>query len=1447
MNEDGFVAVAMVRGLDGEEGKQALGRRFPTGRSNMQISTLGGWSLRAMFSLALVHTASGADGTGHYYRYFDQKMPLVLDGSRIAVFRDTADATVAGRAEPLSKYGIAADGLTATAFPKLSHARTPATVTDETGVRALVSSIAANGDADFVSPVFLDSRGLPLVITQDLLIGFQPGLAADAAEQILVNTVDGQILDRDWTGMKGVYRVRCTSRDGFSVLEKANELADRADVRFAEPDLVSKVLLDFIPNDPLFGSLWGLHNTGQSGGTIDMDMDAPEAWDTTIGSPSIIVVVLDAGVQQDHPDIHQIPGNDLTGNGTGGGPLNACDDHGTCVAGCVSGTINNSIGVSGVAPGAVVASAKVFITDVPCANTGTLQSSWVINALAWAETIGARVTNTSLGFSSSAAVSNKYQSTHNNGIVHCAATGNAGTNNIGYPSSAPGVNAIGALTRSGARASFSQFGTGLDLSAPGQSIVTTDRTGTLGYAAGDYTTIDGTSFASPYAAGVAALVLSANSGLNADQVDQILWSSAVDLGAAGYDTGFGWGFVNANGAVALADPTNLTCADAVQISCNSAQSVVNTQVDNIPSYPYSCGNGHAHNGTVWYKFTATRTSASISTCDSAGTDSTFAVFGGSCGALVPLACVEDGGCNGAGLGKTCVSGLTIGNTYYIEFSSQTAAERGQYSIQVDCSCNGACCTLPPIAGCQDVKDNACSGEWRGPGTVCTTDQDLNGVNDACETTVSKVSQLPAEDQEDLESDVDLVDLTPNVVLADDFTSDGRPITTVRWWGSPLSGTTPDGWAISFHEPLVVPGVAAEALGVYYCGSSVVRTTAMPFAVCDAHLAAQFEVDLVDCCLVHSNADSRSSNTPAKPVAFQEEECFDYDLSIQAIIGHEFTADGFGGCTETVTGNTAAAPFWGWHSTTREVGSRGAIASTLSMAGSDWLYGPWSVVAPACGGPNLAFELLTTTPSGTVQTVFWDNGNPNKRNILNSQYGGELSDYITADDFTLPTGGTINKIEWRNEEEFNFQWDNKVRLEIYPDGPGFPDEGFPILSGWVPDDFGAVTRTNLGGGQFEIAYRYEVTGLNLVLPPGTYWLATATAGVPATTGLAYWATSHTTPFEPALFGNEAHLRAPSAGVTFYFRWDDILPNSNKFDMSFKISTLDDADCNCNGIPDEDDIAALTSLDCNLNGVPDECERDCNDNGQPDDCDIADLSSPDCNTNGTPDECDVMYGTVIDVDDNNVPDLCECAASPAPMPGLEPGGVPKNRYISIAPGGTGRYAIRVRRCTGDCSGTQALEYWWAGAPTNPPEGGGGGNFSASALQCTPHFGDWTAIPVLHLHGQIVMPGNSYEIRAIEEHCVSVMNEEYWYSAPRIITMGKWADVTIPFGGAGQPNFQDVSAIVAKFQTTPTAISKTRAQLQPAVVNPNNPINFQDVSQCVGAFQGKPYPYAVPAACP
>ena len=311
---------------------------------------------------------------------------------------------------------------------------------------------------------------------------------------------------------------------------------------------------ELIPNDPGFSNLWGIQNTGQLGGTAGMDMKGTQAWDITTGSSSIIVVIIDVGVQPDHPDIHQIPGTNFTSDASfNGGPVNACDNHGTAVAGCVSAIINNSLGTVGIAPGCSSASARVFISSSACNGSWTSQSSWTVNALAWAHNIGARISNNSnyYGFQSSA-IAQEYSSTRGVGMVHFASAGNNASSTITYPASLPDVNAVAALNESGSLASFSNYGTGLAFSAPGQDIYTTDRTGTNGWVSGDYVWANGTSFASPYAAGVAALVLSVDPSLNATNVEQLMHQSCVDLGAPGYDTTYGWGFVNAYNAVLFA-------------------------------------------------------------------------------------------------------------------------------------------------------------------------------------------------------------------------------------------------------------------------------------------------------------------------------------------------------------------------------------------------------------------------------------------------------------------------------------------------------------------------------------------------------------------------------------------------------------------------------------------------------------------------------------------------------------------------------------------------------------------------------------------------------------------------------------------------------------------------------------------------------------------------------
>jgi subtilisin family serine protease len=498
----------------------------------------------------------------HYY-YFDQKRPLTLDTRRIAVleYGNTAGTvtSLGGARRALTRLGVRSTSVRPHPIKGWSVADTPARLRTAKGVEALADQVAdrvqapgnraAAPEPDFVSPIFLDEADAPVLITPDILVGFHDGVAPEQAERILRASGAGVIRERDWNDMPGVYRLRSGAKSGFDTLDAANALAERPEVSFAEPDRIVTGQAEFLPNDALFAQQWGLHNTGQSGGAPDSDMDGPEAWDITTGDSSVLVVVLDTGVQQDHPDINQAPGRDFTTNGGDGGPVNQYDNHGTNVAGCVSAIINNNRGVAGIAPNCRVASARVGIA-LDGAGRLNVQTTWIVNALTWAQQIGARVTNAS--FSSGgpfSALDAKYAQTYNNnGMVHFAASGNGG-GTISYPARSPSVNAVGAIDRNGARASFSQYGTGLDFVAPGAQIVTTDRTGPAGYSSSDYRSATGTSFASPYAAGVAALVLSVNPALSASEVEAILQAGCEDLGQGGYDTVYGHGLVNAYTAV----------------------------------------------------------------------------------------------------------------------------------------------------------------------------------------------------------------------------------------------------------------------------------------------------------------------------------------------------------------------------------------------------------------------------------------------------------------------------------------------------------------------------------------------------------------------------------------------------------------------------------------------------------------------------------------------------------------------------------------------------------------------------------------------------------------------------------------------------------------------------------------------------------------------------------
>jgi subtilisin family serine protease len=370
--------------------------------------------------------------------------------------------------------------------------------------------------------------------------------------------------------MANAFRLTTGYRSGIAVLDLANRLAQLPEVRVARPNMIftgrsgsvppsvyQPEPLPVIPNDPEFPNCWGLHNTGQFPGSVeDIDIDAPEAWTFTTGDPSVIIVVIDVGVDQTHSDLNQVPGNDLTdepGAGRDGGPVNACDNHGTAVAGVITAIINNSRGTVGVAPGARIASARAM-KSIDCDGRWSSEDIFTIAALDWAQSIGARITNNSNFYDIpiSDMIEEKYQETRDNGMIHFAIAGNESRRFVEFPAALPSVNAVSAITWSGDRASFSNWGPEVAFAAPGDAIFTTDRSGAAGYSGDDITIGSGTSFAAPMLAGAAALLLSQFPSLTVDRLEGYLELSAVDLGLPGVDEFFGKGLANAHIALKVA-------------------------------------------------------------------------------------------------------------------------------------------------------------------------------------------------------------------------------------------------------------------------------------------------------------------------------------------------------------------------------------------------------------------------------------------------------------------------------------------------------------------------------------------------------------------------------------------------------------------------------------------------------------------------------------------------------------------------------------------------------------------------------------------------------------------------------------------------------------------------------------------------------------------------------
>lgn len=400
----------------------------------------------------------------------------------------------------------------------------------------------------------------------------------------------------------------------------ARQLAQDPDVLYAEADL--RMVPMRAPNDPSYAQQW--HYFEAIGG-----INLPAAWDRTTGSAAITVAVLDTGLTA-HPELdgRRVAGYDFIVNTTtsqdGDGRDPNADDvgdhscngnnsswHGTHVAGTIGAASDNGSGVTGVnwtskiQPIRVLGRCGGYTSDIA---DGMRWAAGIAVAGAPVNATPARVLNLSLGGSGScgATFQNAVNDVVARGTVVVVSAGNSGVDAANAtPANCTGVIAVAATTRSGARASYSNFGATVALAAPGSSILSTLNAGTTTPGAPSYASYSGTSMSAPHVAGVVSLMLSLNANLTPAQVLTALRSSAraFPTGTGGDCTVAlcGAGIVDAAAAlaVALPPPPAPPPTGRVNLALPSSGAVISASSSYGAAFPATGANNGDRMGTNW--------------------------------------------------------------------------------------------------------------------------------------------------------------------------------------------------------------------------------------------------------------------------------------------------------------------------------------------------------------------------------------------------------------------------------------------------------------------------------------------------------------------------------------------------------------------------------------------------------------------------------------------------------------------------------------------------------------------------------------------------------------------------------------------------------------------------------------------------------------------------------
>ena len=336
----------------------------------------------------------------------------------------------------------------------------------------------------------------------------------------------------------------------------AAALAKNKHFKFVEPDRILAPAAT--TNDPSLASQWHLAKIG-----------APTAWDTATGS-NIIVAILDTGVDGSHPDLaaQMVAGWNAFDNNADSADIHG---HGTAVAGTAAAAGNNTIGIASVAYRSRIM--PVRISD----STGYGYFSTMASGLTWAADHGARVANLSYeNVASSSAIDSAAQYFKSKGGLTVVCAGNSGA--LQTVASTGNLVVVSATDSNDAITSWSNYGSYINIASPGLNILTTTR-------GGGYGQWSGTSFSSPMVAGTVALMMAANPALPTSQIQSLLYSTTVDLGAAGKDIRYGAGRVDSARATqaAASATTSDTQAPTVAIAAPTAGTVSGLVAVDVPA------------------------------------------------------------------------------------------------------------------------------------------------------------------------------------------------------------------------------------------------------------------------------------------------------------------------------------------------------------------------------------------------------------------------------------------------------------------------------------------------------------------------------------------------------------------------------------------------------------------------------------------------------------------------------------------------------------------------------------------------------------------------------------------------------------------------------------------------------------------------------------------------